>query len=56
MSNYAKLIAAVAGLVILMGNRHFGVDLGPEVNATVEVVIAVLTAAGVYAVPNKETV
>ena len=56
MQYYSKLIAAIAGLVILVGNRHFGIDLGPEVNSTVEVIIALLTLIGIYAVPNKESV
>jgi hypothetical protein len=56
MERYSKLIAAILGLVVLVGNRHFGVDLGPEMNALSEVLIAGATAFGVYMVSNKETV
>ena len=55
MAAYSKLIAAIVGLVILLANQFFGVDLtGLEqpVIDTVSALIAALTAAGVWAVPN----
>lgn len=53
MSQYNKLIAAAVGLVVLLG-AQFGLDLTAQQDAIVQVVVAVLTAFGVYQVPNKE--
>lgn len=53
MSQYNKLIAAAVGLVVLLGSQ-FGLDLTAQQDAIVQVVVAVLTAFGVYQVPNKE--
>lgn len=50
MSKYAKLIAALVGAVTLAVSQGLITGTGAK---WVGVVIAALTAAGVYIVPNK---
>lgn len=51
LAKYNKAIVAAVGAVALAVSVHFPVDVG-----TIETVImAILTAAGVYAVPNAES-
>lgn len=51
LAKYNKAIVAAVGAISLAVAVHFPVDVG-----TIETVImAVLTAAGVYAVPNAES-
>ena len=52
MSQYNKLIVAAVGLAVLLG-AQFGLDLTAQQDAIVQVVTAVLTAFGIYQVPNK---
>lgn len=54
MEHYRKLIVAVIGLALMLGHKHLGIDLTAQEGSLVEVVIAILTAAGVYQVSNKE--
>lgn len=53
---YNKLIAAVIGLLVLLANQFWGVDLTgleqPLVDA-ISIIIAAVTGTAVYAVPNK---
>lgn len=52
MGNYRKLIAAVVGVALMLANQKFGLDLtGMEVEVT-NGIIALLTAVGVWALPN----
>lgn len=51
---YRKLIAALVGLAVLLLHRHVGLDLAAQEAVLVDIVIAALTAAGVYQVPNEE--
>lgn len=53
MAKYRKLIVAVVGLLILLGQEFLNLDLSAHADALVEVAIAVGTALGVYAVPNE---
>lgn len=51
---YAKLIAAVIGMGVLMVKQFTGVDLGSDAASKLtDVVIMVLTAIGVWRVENK---
>lgn len=55
MDAYRKLIVALVGVAILLAHRHFGVDLTGQESTLVELVIAVGTVAGVWALPNAPT-
>lgn len=48
-----KAVVAVVGLGLIMLNRHVGLDLTDFEPAAVDAVLAILTAAGVYAVRNE---
>lgn len=49
LAKYSKAIVAAVGAVALAVSVHFPVDVG-----TIEtVLLAILTAAGVYAAPNS---
>lgn len=48
-----KLVVAIVGLALLLVNQHFGLDLLGMEPVIVDAVIAVLTAIGIYAVPNE---
>jgi uncharacterized membrane protein (DUF441 family) len=52
MQNYNKLIVAVVGLVVMLAAEH-GLNLSAQQDAIVQILVSVLTAAGVYQVPNK---
>ena len=52
MEAYRKLIAAVIGLAVILAHRHLGLDLSAQEAVLVDVVIAGLTAAGVWGVSN----
>lgn len=47
---YAKLIVALGGAAVAIVGRHAGVDSNVYLD-----VVALATAAGVYAVPNTST-
>jgi len=53
LAEYKKLIAAVVGLVLMLLHRKFGLDLSGQESAIVDIVLATLTAYGVYQAPNK---
>jgi hypothetical protein len=52
MQAYAKLIAAVVGVLILLGQRH-GLNLAGQEQVLVEGAIALATAFSVWYLPNK---
>lgn len=55
MSNYRKLIVAVVGVLLMLANQHFGVDLTGMEPAIIDAIgtgIAALAAFGVWAAPN----
>lgn len=52
MEAYRKLIAAVIGLAVILAYRHLGLDLSAQEAVLIDVVIAGLTAAGVWGVRN----
>jgi hypothetical protein len=52
MSHYRKLIAAIIGVALMLLHRYLGVDLSGMEPAIIDTVIALLTAVGVWAVPN----
>lgn len=54
MTAYSKLIAAAVGLIIMVGKDFLNLDLTAHAQTITEIVIAVLTAAGVYLAPNKK--
>lgn len=52
MSNYRKLIAAIVGVLLMLVNDRFGLDLTGMKPEITNAVIGLLTAVGVWAVPN----
>jgi hypothetical protein len=52
MSNYRKLIAAVVGIVLMLAQRLFGIDLLGTDSLWIELVIGVATLIGVERLPN----
>lgn len=54
MSNYNKLIAAVVGVGLMLLHQNFGVDLTGQAAPIVDVILAALTAFGVYQLPNSK--
>ena len=55
MTAYRKLIVAVVGLALMLLHRHLGIDLTGQESAIVDMVIAGLTAAGVWHFKNEES-
>ena len=58
MSSYRKLIAAVVGALLIGLNAVFGIGdgtsiFGIEADQIVSTIVGVLTAVGVFAVPNE---
>lgn len=53
MQAYSKLIVAIVGVIVMLG-QQYGLDLSASTQPIVDAVIAALTAFGVFAVPNKE--
>lgn len=53
VQHYNKLIAAAVGLVVLLAARY-GLDLSGQAAVIVDTIVSVLTAFGVYQLPNKE--
>lgn len=54
MTQYSKFIAAIVGIVALLVKQHAGIDLGDEfVSKLTDILIAALTAYGVFRVENK---
>jgi hypothetical protein len=58
MQHYNKFIVAIAGaavgLVVGLAQQHLGLDLSANAEVLKNLIIAGLTAAGVYAVSNEE--
>ena len=52
MGAYRKLIAAVLGVGSLLLVQHTGIDLTQQAVLLEELIVGVLTAVGVWAVPN----
>lgn len=52
MSPYRKLIVAVVGLAIMLLHRHVGIDLAAQEAVLVDLIVAGLTAAGVWGFAN----
>lgn len=52
MAQIRKLVVAVVGLALMFVHSQWGVDLTGVEGGAVEAVIGVLTAIGVYQVPN----
>ena len=60
MSNLRKFIAAAVGAILLGLSAFLGIGdgtslFGVPVDSLVNTIVAILTAVGVYAVPNEET-
>ena len=58
MSRYRKLIAAVIGLAVIIGNDFFGLGLdaeavGHQFDRLIDTGLALATAFGVYQLPNS---
>ena len=53
MGKYRKLTVAVVGLGLIVLNQFFGVQIGIDAQAIVTFVAPMLTALGVFAVPNE---
>lgn len=53
---YGKLIASIVGFAVLTLRQFAGIDLGDEfTNKATDLIIMAATAAGIWAVPNKNT-
>lgn len=52
MSAYRKLIVAIVGVIVLLAQQHFGLDLEQHAELIVGGIIAALTALGVWGVKN----
>ena len=53
MGAYRKLVIAIVGLAIMLAHRHLGLDLSGQEEMIVDMVIAGLTAVGVWGLPNE---
>ena len=53
MKSIRKLIVAAVGAVLIALNQFFGVDLTGVETQLIDVIIAIGTAIGVFAVPNE---
>ena len=53
MSEYRKLIAAVLGVGSLLLVQQTGINLMEQAVLLEELIVGVLTAVGVWAVPNR---
>lgn len=52
MTFYSKLIAAIVGLLVIVGSRY-GLDLQGDQQVIIDALTAIATAISVYFVPNK---
>lgn len=52
MQNYRKLIVALIGAAMIAADQFFGISLGFGAEEAMNVLIPILTAFGVWAVPN----
>jgi uncharacterized membrane protein len=53
MSKYRKLIVAALGAVIIAVDQFFGVSIGMGAEEIVNFAVPILTAIGVWGVPNE---
>jgi hypothetical protein len=53
LAEYRKAIVAVVGVLVLVAHRHLGFDLTGQEAAIVDLIVASLTAFGVFQVPNE---
>ena len=53
MAKYRKLIVALIGFVLLALDQFFGVSVGWDAEQIVNTVVPLLTAIGVWGVPNE---
>lgn len=54
MNKYAKLIAAIVGLIVILLTDTFNLTIdGTGADMLRETILSLLTAFGVYQVPNK---
>ena len=52
MQKYAKFGVAMSGAILIAINEFAGINIGVEAATVWNVVVTVLTAVGVFAVPN----
>ncbi|MDH4172140.1 MAG: hypothetical protein OEW90_05000 [Betaproteobacteria bacterium] len=52
MTQYSKLITSLVGLALMLLHQNFGVDLTGQAAPIVDLILAALTAFGVYQVRN----
>lgn len=53
LAQIRKLIVAVLGLLAILLNQHLGVDVTGMTDQAADAVISVLTAIGVWWIPNQ---
>ena len=53
MQAYNKAIVAVVGGIVMVAQKHLGIDLTGTEAIWIDIIVAVLTAAGVYGLPNQ---
>lgn len=56
LARIRKLLVAVAGLAVIVAPDVFGVEFPEHVGNALDAIVAVLTAAGVFAVRNRQSV
>lgn len=56
LANYRKLLVAVIGVVLIAVDQFTGFSLGFGAEEVMNVLIPILTAVGVWAVPNTPAV
>ena len=54
MDKIRKLIVAVIGLLIMVADDFFGISVGVGAEGIADVIVAILTAFGIWAVPNEQ--
>lgn len=55
MSKYRKFIVALVGLVLIGLDQFLGISISFQAEQIVSLVVPILTAIGVWAVPNEPT-
>lgn len=56
MQNYRKLVASIVGVVLLLANRIWGIDLLGTDAVWVDAIVSVGTPIAVWFFPNTSTV
>jgi uncharacterized membrane protein len=54
LAKYSKLIVAIIGAVLIGLDQFFGISIGMDAEQIVGFAVPILTAFGVWAVPNTE--